>query len=132
LARRQTQLDEQHALSLEIPCDPGYLVTARLFAAAAARRFGIDEETIEDIKLAVSESCTGAIGGQNVEDAGTLLLEIWPSGDRIVFRLRSVGPIVLEPPVGEGLLRALFGDVRVESTPSGGNSVTFSAAHLPG
>jgi len=48
-------------LVLEIPPDPEQIRTARLFAAASARHFGIDEERVEDLKVAISEACTNAM-----------------------------------------------------------------------
>ncbi len=48
-------------LSLDLPADPAQIGTARAFAARVGGHLGVDEETVEDIKLAVSEACTEAI-----------------------------------------------------------------------
>jgi serine/threonine-protein kinase RsbW len=48
-------------LALDIPPDPEHVRTARLFAAATARHYGIGEEDVEDLKVAVSEAVTNAI-----------------------------------------------------------------------
>jgi len=48
-------------LVLEIPPYPEHARTVRLFAAAAARHFQIDEERVEDLKVAISEASTNAI-----------------------------------------------------------------------
>ncbi len=58
------RLPEPHAYVLDVPPHPGYVGTARLFAGAVARRFGADEDSVEELKLAVSEACTGAIRAQ--------------------------------------------------------------------
>jgi anti-sigma regulatory factor (Ser/Thr protein kinase) len=47
--------------TLEIPGDPAYVATARLFAWTLARHFGVSEELLEDLKLAVSEACVRAL-----------------------------------------------------------------------
>ena len=47
--------------TLELPADPAYMATARLFAWTLARQFGVNEETLEDLKLAISEACIRAL-----------------------------------------------------------------------
>jgi serine/threonine-protein kinase RsbW len=48
-------------LVLDIPAHPEHVRTARLFAAAVARHFSLDEERVEDLKVAISEAVTNAI-----------------------------------------------------------------------
>jgi serine/threonine-protein kinase RsbW len=50
---------------LEIPAEPEHVRTARLFAASAARQFGVDEERVEDLKVAVSEAATNAMNAHH-------------------------------------------------------------------
>ena len=53
-------------IRLDVPSTPQSVSTARLFIAAAARHFGYSDDTVEDIKLAISEAVTNAIqNGQN-------------------------------------------------------------------
>lgn len=47
--------------TLELPGDPAYVATARLFAWTLARHFGVTEEVLEDLKLAISEACIRAL-----------------------------------------------------------------------
>jgi serine/threonine-protein kinase RsbW len=47
--------------SITIPAKPEYVGVARLVIAAFAGFLGFDNETVEDIKIAVSEACTSAI-----------------------------------------------------------------------
>ena len=141
---RPPYIQDQGALSLEIPCDPGYLATARLFAAVACRELGIDEETTEDVKLTVSEVCTGAIRGHTDGTAAAVRIDIRREDKRLVFELGSQGPIVLGPDgsdiqnltgsgpseqaeeIGLALVQGLFDDARIEVTRSGGTVLTFS------
>ena len=141
---RPAYIGDQEALSLEIPCDPGYLTTARLFAAVACRELGIDEETTEDIKLAVSEVCTGAIRGQANESAATVRIDIRRDDTRLILELGSQGPIVLGPEgpdvqaligygpdqpgeaIGLALIHGMFDNARIEVTRSGGTVLTLS------
>lgn len=48
-------------ISIEIPAKPEYAGIARLIVAGYAGLLGFDSETVEDIKIAVSEACTNAI-----------------------------------------------------------------------
>ncbi len=145
---RPAYFRDHDAFSLEIPCDPGYLTTARLFAAVACRELGIDEQTTEDVKLTVSEACTGAIRGQADGTAAAVRIDIRREDARLVFELGSQGPIVLGPEgpdvqdlvgsgpnqpaeeIGLALIQGLFDDARIEVTPSGGTVLTFSIPAL--
>src|SRR2546422_373473 len=42
---------------------PEHVRTARLVAAAVARRAGVDEAVLDEVRLAVGEACTRAVGG---------------------------------------------------------------------
>lgn len=44
-------------VALEIPADPRYLTTARVFARSTGRRLGILEDRVDDLTLATSDSC---------------------------------------------------------------------------
>ncbi|MFI6486720.1 ATP-binding protein [Streptomyces sp. NPDC050564] len=41
---------------------PEHVRTARLVAAAVARRAGVDEAVLDEVRLAVGEACTRAVG----------------------------------------------------------------------
>ncbi|MEV7286873.1 ATP-binding protein [Streptomyces sp. NPDC093252] len=41
---------------------PGHVRTARLVAAAVARRAGVDEAVLDEVRLAVGEACSRAVG----------------------------------------------------------------------
>jgi len=51
--------DETRAtVALSIPALPEYVALSRLTIAALATRFGLDQETASDLKLAVTEACS--------------------------------------------------------------------------
>jgi anti-sigma regulatory factor (Ser/Thr protein kinase) len=41
---------------------PSHVRTARLVATAVARRCGVDEESLDEVRLAVGEACSRAVG----------------------------------------------------------------------
>jgi anti-sigma regulatory factor (Ser/Thr protein kinase) len=47
--------------AIRIPADPPALALVRLFAAAIGRHVDLDEEDVEDLKLALTEVCSAAI-----------------------------------------------------------------------
>ena len=56
-----SEQDDDIQLSLTLPSTAAYVATARAFIAAAARHFGAEEEDVADLKVAVSEACSGAV-----------------------------------------------------------------------
>lgn len=48
-------------VELQLPADTQYVSLARLVVTAVARQAGMDDERIEDLKIAVSEATTNAI-----------------------------------------------------------------------
>jgi hypothetical protein len=49
------------AVELEVPARPEYVAVVRLALASLGRLVGLDEVTVEDLKIAVSEATTSAI-----------------------------------------------------------------------
>jgi len=48
-------------MQLVLPSEPAFAVTARVFVVTAARHHGMDERTVEDLRLAASELFTNAL-----------------------------------------------------------------------
>jgi serine/threonine-protein kinase RsbW len=134
-------------LMLDIPPDPEQVRTARLFAAATARHFQLDEERVEDLKVAISEACTNAITSHaraGISDPVTIVATRIPSGLRfaVVDRGRGFepGPVLAatdddraasgfgEGSLGLMLVRALFPSLTIERNPDRGMTVTITAS----
>jgi anti-sigma regulatory factor (Ser/Thr protein kinase) len=58
---------------LDISPTPAHVRTARLVAAAVARRSGIDEVLLDEIRLAVGEACSRAVGLHRMHSPQTLV-----------------------------------------------------------
>jgi histidine kinase-like protein len=94
-------------LSLEIPVDPAFAVTARIFVATAARDLGLSEGIVEDLRLASSELVANAV---EVGEQGPirLVLRIREEGD-VDLDATGVGALVDDPPISRrALLETLF------------------------
>jgi serine/threonine-protein kinase RsbW len=122
---------------LSIPARAEWVAVARLAVAAVASRqhFSVDE--IEDIKLAIAESCTNAI--QHGEPDGTIEIECELRHDELVVtvRDRGMGPLlgtVNEERIGETgrteelgvfLIRALMDTVEYTSDARDGTQLVM-------
>ncbi|MFI1359612.1 ATP-binding protein [Streptomyces sp. NPDC020898] len=53
---------------------PEHVRTARLVAAAVARRAGVDEAVLDEVRLAVGEACTRAVG---LHQSNSILAPVW-------------------------------------------------------
>ncbi len=114
-------------VKLEIPARAEWVAVARLAVAAVAsrQRFSVDE--IEDIKLAIAESCTNAI--QHGDPNGTIeiVCEVRHEDLSVTVRDRGLGPrlgTVVEERIGDDgrteelgvfLIRALMDTVEYTS-----------------
>jgi hypothetical protein len=103
-----------------------------LFAAAAGRQLGLEEESLEDLKLAISEACTGAIIAASPDADGDVKLTVMATNGRVLFRLETDSPLAFESAspdvdvIGPEVTQALFDDARVEVTHTGGSAISFS------
>ncbi|WP_318207995.1 MULTISPECIES: ATP-binding protein [unclassified Streptomyces] len=58
-------------VELRFSAQPEHVRTARLVAAAVARRAGVDEAVLDEVRLAVGEACTRAVGLHRSNDVTT-------------------------------------------------------------
>lgn len=111
--------DRALEVTIAIARDAALVRTARLVAAAVARRADLPEAVIEEVRLGVGEACAILIGEQSTSD-GTGLVEVsLRSGNQ--FTVQITGAFTEEPAaVGElgldpwALLRGATEDVRVD------------------
>ena len=116
--------------TLELPADPAYIGTARIFASTLARHFEVADETVEDVKVAVSEACSRALAGEP-DDRISITVRSLDHG--LTFEIeqtdvRPVGPVSDTPTPSASelasglsleLVSALFEDAEVVSSPAG-------------
>ena len=76
--------------TLEIPARSVYVGVVRLALASLARVQGLDEDRIEDIRMAVSEACANAVLAN--EASGTPVTVSWQSfDDRVEIEVAQRG-----------------------------------------
>jgi serine/threonine-protein kinase RsbW len=62
----QAKTDSSESVSLTVPCAAEYVLLCRLVVGALAMRQGLDDETVADLKVAVSEAFTCFLAGEEV------------------------------------------------------------------
>jgi anti-sigma regulatory factor (Ser/Thr protein kinase) len=116
---------------------PAHVRTARLIATAVARRSGVDESLLDEVRLAVGEACSRAVEAHRVH-CPQQPIKVALTGDRERFEVivTDAAPAVETVPVGGGLaadtvvdglalIKGLADDVRIG--PAGlGTSIAMS------
>ncbi len=129
--------DTPQRFRIELPPDPAYVATVRLFASSVARQAGVAEEVMDDVKLAIGEACSRALGGSDADTPLWVAAEL--DAGRLMFQI-SQGDVGLPPPdevdtptpaeLAKGLslelVTALFDDAEVVSASDGRPVMRFS------
>lgn len=84
---------EGRSVTLRIPAKPEYITLVRLALSGLARLRPLDEETLGDLKLAVTEACSNSVrhGYGNGRD-GTVQVSYELHSDRLVVEVADDGP----------------------------------------
>jgi anti-sigma regulatory factor (Ser/Thr protein kinase) len=73
---------------------PAHVRTARLVALAVARRAGVSDELIDEVRLAVGEACSRAVGvNQNKAPDTPVTMRLVDEQDRFSVEVVDVGPL---------------------------------------
>jgi anti-sigma regulatory factor (Ser/Thr protein kinase) len=73
--------------------DPAYVRTVRLVAAAVARRAGVADELLDEVRLAIGEACTRAVALHRRHELTDLIDVSMIDGGRFTVRVIDRGPI---------------------------------------
>src|SRR5215468_3531490 len=73
--------------------DPAYVRTVRLVAAAVARRAGVADELLDEVRLAIGEACTRAVALHRRHELTDLIDISMSDGGRFTVRVIDRGPI---------------------------------------
>lgn len=86
-------------LELEFPPKPEFVRLARHTVGALARLHDVMDDVVDDIKLAVSEACTTAIGSPEGEPE-PLVIRAWASGQNLAIDVVDPASAVLREVAG--------------------------------
>ena len=123
---------------LAFPPEPRLLGTIRLVVGIVARKAGMGEEGVEDLKVAVSETCAVAVGDLNragLPDPIEVDLVEGPDRFGVEVRDRAPAPVpasgdpvdgeVDDRELGLALVGALVDDLKTATLEGGGNRTSF-------
>jgi anti-sigma regulatory factor (Ser/Thr protein kinase) len=129
---------------LAFPPEPRLLGTVRLIVGIVARKAGMGEEGIEDLKVAVSETCAVAVGDLIRAGRGDPIeIDLVESADRFGIEVRDRAPAptgtagpgdgeVDDRELGLALVGALVDDLKTSTLQDGGNRTSFWLRRGPG
>src|SRR5689334_22921820 len=73
---------------------PAHVRTARLIALAVARRAGVDEQLLDEVRLAVGEACSRAVNvHQGSGMNAPILMRLIDEQDRFSVQVTDQGPL---------------------------------------
>jgi anti-sigma regulatory factor (Ser/Thr protein kinase) len=102
---------------------PAHVRTARLVATAVARRSGVDESLLDEVRLAVGEACSRAVESHRLYcPAEPILVALTDDGERFEVVVTDAAPDAAPASVvaGEGAMgSALVVDGVVQQLPAG-------------
>lgn len=127
-------------VELLLPPLPVHVRTARLVGVAAARRAGLDDQYVTDLRLALGEACSRAVALHAKHAPGVpvkvvvrdgpagLLVEVSDVGPAAAPVSRNVGDLLEEdesdPRVALAVLAGLVDELKITSS-NGGTTVSF-------
>ena len=138
-----TNGDGAYVVSLVMPAEPKWLALGRLVLAGVCQLGAVDEETLADLKLAVTEACSNSVrhayeeGGGEVEvryelERDSLAVEVSDTGSGYRFDrpVRELGPQpdeeLREDEMGLAIIHALADEVAVGAGAEGhGTRIRF-------
>jgi anti-sigma regulatory factor (Ser/Thr protein kinase) len=125
------------SVRLIIAPEPRLLGTVRLVVATAARRVGLDEEQIEDLKVAVSEACALSIHSMRAAGlAEPVEVDLFEGEGRFGIEIRDRAPAdgragteptdgIEDRAFGLALVSALVAGVESSPRTGGGHATRF-------
>jgi serine/threonine-protein kinase RsbW len=73
---------------------PAHVRTARLVALAVARRAGVAEQLLDEVRLAVGEACSRAVGvNQERAPGAPVVMSLTDEQDRFIVDVVDAGPL---------------------------------------
>lgn len=122
-------------VELEIPSRSVYVGVVRLAVASLARQSGLDEERVDDLRIAVSEACANALS--MAEDSPPISVRWTEKDDRVAVEIEDRASNTYDPdnPAVEGetaqdrlslsieLLKSLVDECEIRTSEGGGTLI---------
>lgn len=120
---------------LEIPAEAQYVGAARIFVGAVARKHGLDEDAVDDLKLVVSEACGAAVRADADGDRDGIRLVLERTADGVALDVvggpgPGTGPVATDTTpesfarsVGYDVIRSVYPEAVIQRTSDDRGSV---------
>lgn len=128
---------ENAVINLTIPAKAEYITLGRLALTALARTRNFSEETLADLKLALTEACSNSVRHAYGPDAGNVELVYELQPDKLVIEVLDDGSGFVPPSgledlgeLGEGglgiaIIREIVDDLEISEKIGGGSRLRF-------
>lgn len=130
---------DSRSVRLTIPARPEYITLGRLALTAIAGVHPVSDETLHDLKLALTEACTNSVkhayedGGEGTVDIhyelqpGRLAVEVGDAGTGFEPHEADAanGGELSEGGLGIEIIRAVTDEVEIEAREGGGSRLRF-------
>lgn len=116
------------AITVSFAALPAHVRTARLVAIATARRAGVADDLLDEIRFAVGEACSRAVG-INAESDQPVVMTLLDDGGAFTVEVRDVG--MGDAAADEELLADVDFTALGEPEPGAANGNAVGAAKLP-
>jgi serine/threonine-protein kinase RsbW len=84
-------LDAEHEIRLTIPAKAEYISLCRLALSGLARVRTLDDETLADLKLAITEACSNSVRHAYTDEPGMVEVTYGLGVDRLVIEVSDDG-----------------------------------------
>jgi serine/threonine-protein kinase RsbW len=124
---------EARTVRLTIPAKPEYITLGRLALTGIARLRPLEDETLADLKLALTEACSNSVRHAYPDADGPveILFELYP--DRLVIEVADSGggfdpalardaDALVEGGLGIAIIRAVADELEIGAGPNGSGS----------
>jgi serine/threonine-protein kinase RsbW len=130
---------DTRTVRLAIPAKPEYITLGRLALTAIARLHDLQEETLGDLKLALTEACTNSVRHAYEDGEGVVEIVYELGPDRLVVEVSDEGPGFTPPDtelaqadadlseggLGIAIIRALTDEFELVDGEGGGSRLRF-------
>ena len=132
---------DQRVVKLTIPAKPEYITLGRLALTGLARLRPLADETVADLKLALTEACSNSVRHAYGEENGSVEIVYELHDDRLVIEVADDGegfeleedvgelPGITEGGLGIAIIRAVADELEVGTRENGrGSRLRFEKA----
>jgi len=134
----------ESVVHLRFPAKPDYLLLARLTLSGIARELPIGDETLADLKLALTEACGNVVRHAYTDGDGDVSVRFAIDDSRILMTVEDYGDGIrapdaiddapvegpLEGGMGMPIIRAIVDELQVEPGHDGNGTVVRMVKYL--